>query len=184
MLLEQLLKHSGNSNQGFMDKHIEDINQVIRIILQKIHLWSPEAQQLILATGAAESGYRNLIQTGGGPALSYWQIEPDTAIDNLKSWLKFRPKILYSIAKGLGINAGHLENPKREDVEFYLLTSMAYAIMHCRLKYLRFPEPLPAVNDRWEQCKQWVRYYNAGGKGSEKHFMDSYAIIKKGSKNV
>lgn len=38
-------------------------------------------EELLAATGAIESDYRTKIQYGGGPAVSYWQIEPETAID-------------------------------------------------------------------------------------------------------
>lgn len=36
-------------------------------------------------TGAVESGYRTKIQVGGGPARSYWQVEPKTAMDLVKN---------------------------------------------------------------------------------------------------
>ena len=36
-------------------------------------------------TGAVESGYRTKVQSGGGPARSYWQVEPSTAMDLVKN---------------------------------------------------------------------------------------------------
>lgn len=36
-------------------------------------------------TGAVESGYRVKVQQGGGPARSYWQVEPRTAMDLVKN---------------------------------------------------------------------------------------------------
>jgi len=36
-------------------------------------------------TGAVESGYRTKVQYGGGPARSYWQVEPETAMDLVKN---------------------------------------------------------------------------------------------------
>ena len=36
-------------------------------------------------TGAVESGYRVKRQQGGGPAKSYWQVEPRTAMDLVKN---------------------------------------------------------------------------------------------------
>jgi len=36
-------------------------------------------------TGAVESGYRTKVQDGGGPARSYWQVEPATAMDLVKN---------------------------------------------------------------------------------------------------
>ena len=37
------------------------------------------------AIGEIESGYRTKVQKGGGPARSYWQVEPKTALDLLKN---------------------------------------------------------------------------------------------------
>ena len=39
------------------------------------------ARQLILRTGAAESGYQTRRQYGGGPARGFWQMEPATEED-------------------------------------------------------------------------------------------------------
>lgn len=36
-------------------------------------------------TGAVESGYRTKVQVGGGPARSYWQVEPRTAMSLVKN---------------------------------------------------------------------------------------------------
>ena len=40
-----------------------------------------EIKDYLEKTGAVESGYQTKIQIGGGPARSYWQVEPKTAID-------------------------------------------------------------------------------------------------------
>ena len=41
--------------------------------------------QYLRHTGAVESGYRTKVQSGGGPARSYWQVEPATAMDLVKN---------------------------------------------------------------------------------------------------
>jgi len=52
-----------------------------------------EIKDYLEKTGAVESGYRNKIQIGGGPARSYWQVEPKTAMDLVKnSSAYFGPK--------------------------------------------------------------------------------------------
>ena len=44
-------------------------------------------------TGQVESGYKTKVQKSGGPARSYWQVEPDTALDLLNnSSALFGPK--------------------------------------------------------------------------------------------
>jgi hypothetical protein len=40
-------------------------------------------KDVLIYTGAIESGYKTKSQYGGGPAQSYWQVEPETAIDLL-----------------------------------------------------------------------------------------------------
>lgn len=40
-------------------------------------------------TGAVESGYRTKVQDDGGPARSYWQVEPTTAMDLVKNSAPF-----------------------------------------------------------------------------------------------
>ncbi len=42
-------------------------------------------QQLMECTGMIESGYATRVQYGGGPARSFWQVEPETARDLLKN---------------------------------------------------------------------------------------------------
>jgi len=40
---------------------------------------------VLTKTGAVESGYRTRVQSGGGPARSYWQVEPKTAMSLVKN---------------------------------------------------------------------------------------------------
>ena len=52
-----------------------------------------EIKDYLEKTGAVESGYQTKVQIGGGPARSYWQVEPKTAIDLVKnSSAYFGPK--------------------------------------------------------------------------------------------
>ena len=52
-----------------------------------------EIKDYLEKTGAVESGYSTKIQIGGGPARSFWQVEPKTAMDLVKnSSAYFGPK--------------------------------------------------------------------------------------------
>ena len=44
-----------------------------------------ELKDYLEKTGAVESAYATKIQKGGGPARSYWQVEPATAMDLVKN---------------------------------------------------------------------------------------------------
>ena len=65
-----------------------DIKKIIDSTLEFLELGSEDAASLIFATGMAESGYRCLIQKGGGPALGFFQCEPATAIDIYNNYVK------------------------------------------------------------------------------------------------
>lgn len=61
-----------------------------------------ELTEYLEKTGAVESAYGTKVQGGGGPARSYWQVEPKTAMDLVKnSSAYFGPKF----AKTFGENA-------------------------------------------------------------------------------
>ncbi|MBF0148367.1 MAG: hypothetical protein HQL85_19610 [Magnetococcales bacterium] len=66
---------------------------VIRPALQRLGLWSEEAEQLVVGTGIQESGLRHLRQIGGGPGLGIWQMEPKTHADIWDNFLHFRAKL-------------------------------------------------------------------------------------------
>jgi hypothetical protein len=49
-----------------------------------------EREVLLVAIAIQESGLKHRRQIGGGPARSWWQIEPDTAIDTFQRCLPIR----------------------------------------------------------------------------------------------
>jgi len=131
-------------------------------------MWSTQAEELVYMTGMAESGYRAIRgHTKGNPALSFWQIEPDTAEDILNNFVAFRP-IIRGRLEGLG-----LIWDERYDSS-YLEYNMALAISLCRLKYWRDKEQLPMNGDIEGMAKYWKRVYNTElGKGTIQHFIDA-----------
>ena len=48
---------------------------------------SKDAIELVLATGIVESRYEYIRQMGDGPARSFWQVEPASAVDNCQHYL-------------------------------------------------------------------------------------------------
>ena len=71
---------------------------------------SKEATQLILETGLVESNYKYLRQLGDGPARSFWQVEPATAVDNLAHYLKHRKTLMHKCAEASMIDLKHWQN--------------------------------------------------------------------------
>ena len=143
----------------------KSIKKIIKLALQHLDLDSEDAREMLYVTGKAESGYKTLQQYGGGPALGFFQMEPNTAIDIWDNYVMYRPKYrdkLYAI----GFDEGALE--------FCLLSNLGLQAAFCRLHYRRVPSALPKSDNLTAQAAYWKKYYNTHlGKGTIKHFMEA-----------
>lgn len=130
---------------------------VIMPALQTLGLMSPAALNLVTGTGLVESGYIWLKQTGGGPALGPWQMEPATEQDIWGNWLKYQPGYEGMVRKLL------VPGPTTSQ----LVWNLQYAAAMCRIKYLRAEPPLPAYDDAEGLATYWKNFYNTAlGAGS------------------
>ena len=144
---------------------IQDIEKITYWALQKMNMYSKDALHMIMRTGIAETGFRKLIQMGGGPALGFFQVEPNTIMDTIDNYVKYRPKIENSL-----IELGYVNN----DVAHRVMSNIALQVAFCRLKYRRDKNALPKAGDLKSQAKYWKRVYNSHlGKGTIKHFMEA-----------
>ena len=142
----------------------EGIRDIIGSTLEILELDSEEASSLIYRTGMAESGYRALKQRGG-PALGFFQCEPNTAVDIFDNYVMYRPKYRDKLFQ-LGFDDAKLK--------FCLLSNIALQVAFCRLHYRRVPSRLPGANDIEAQAKYWKTFYNTvKGKGTTKHFIEA-----------
>ena len=143
----------------------KSIKKIIKLALQHLDLDSEDARSLIYRTGKVDSGYRALQQYGGGPALGFFQMEPNTAIDIWDNYVMYRPKYrdkLYA----LGFDEGTLE--------FCLLSNIGLQAALCRLHYRRVPSALPDAEDIKGQARYWKSFYNTEkGKGTIKDYMEA-----------
>ena len=125
--------------------------------LEKIGLYSDTALNLVTGTGLVESGYRVTVQSGGGPALGWFQMEPVTHDDIWRNYLVYRKglsqKILSLLPENLSPASSKFHPPSS------CLIYPAYAAAMCRMKYLRVPAPLPP-NDAKSLSLYHKRYYN------------------------
>lgn len=131
----------------------EEALKLIRATLPAA-LSSKSAVALVFCTGLKESGYKVARQYGGGPALGYWQMEPFTHDDIWRNYLAYRPS-LAALLRPYGSKAKDLE------------TSPQYALLMCRIKYLRDNVRLPAPLDFIGMAGTWKRVYNSS-KGAGK----------------
>lgn len=129
---------------------------IVRPTLHALDLHSLAAERLMLGTAAHESdGLRYIKQIGGGPALSFFQIEPATARDVIHRWLRApgRGRIKLLFEKVCEFEIAH------HDIEARLVCDMRFACAVARLVYYRVPEPLPMADDIPGLASYWGRYY-------------------------
>ena len=153
------------------------IDQIRDLIFKVCHglqdkFSSDDAIQLVLETGLVESNYKFLRQLGNGPARSFWQIEPSTAVDNLQHYLKHRTPLMHKCADVSVVDLKHWQNysdPLWSDI---LEKNMAAAIIHCRLKYWRVPKRMP--NTLEGRAEYWKTYYNSSdGAGTREKYIET-----------
>ena len=139
----------------------QSIKKIINYVLKDLNMYSEDAESLVYRTGMAESGYRHLEQVKG-PAIGFFQVEPDTINDTIDNYLKFRPKKLaHMVKRGLDVDAP----------ETSVLCSIYLQVAFCRYKYWRSPEPIP--KGMVLQAKYWKKIYNGPGKGTIEHFVEN-----------
>jgi hypothetical protein len=148
------------------------LNSIVQPALIAVGLNSPPAETLVLATAIHESGeFRWNIQQNGGPALGWFQMEPQTADDVWLNVLQYQPalrdKVANLLAPGTAGNSGLRSNSA-------LVDNDQYAAAMCRVEYYRFEakDPRPAnPNDIAAIAAYWKKHYNtASGRGNEEDF--------------
>ena len=105
---------------------------------------SKDAVELVLATGIIESRYEYIRQMGDGPARSFWQVEPASAVDNCQHYLKYRSSLMKNCAKASLVDTKYWQMYEEEIWAEILEKNIAAGIVHCRLKYRRVPKRLPS----------------------------------------
>lgn len=151
---------------GLNARHL--LLDVIRPTLQRIQLWSPSAEQLVLGTAAAESGLADLRQLGAGPALGLWQMEPATHKSLWQDLLGYRLE-LHRAVLALASRGAELVDGVPPAGE--LVGNLPYAAALCRVRYLWDPHPLPASGDIRGLAETWKRAYNSPlGAGTPEYF--------------
>lgn len=144
---------------------------IIKPALVAIDLYSPEAEELVLATAIHESEMGFYLHQVEGPALGIYQMEPQTYVDCYDNFLKFNPRLLDKILSYLKYS--ELPEPAR------LISDLSLATIMCRIKYFRAPARLPSnINDIYGLAHYWKQYYNTElGSGTVDKFVKSYSTF-------
>lgn len=158
--------------------YLPDIESIVNDTLYKIDMHSDDAVALLMGTGAVESRFEYLKQLHGGPARSWWQVEPATAVDNIFNYLKFRKptwaKVSNACVGDLDMDILKFNNVRVEEM---LEVNIAFAICMARIKYRRVPKALPDKLDVEGQADYWLKYYNAGGRGTARKYIDAFGAV-------
>jgi hypothetical protein len=140
---------------------------VIRPTLQKIELWSADAEELLIGIAAQEThlGELGRRQMGGGPALGLWQMEGPTYRATMRWAHRERPKLYLGICQ--------LANSLSP--EFQLLAENdGFACGVARALCLSIPGPLPEAHDVQTAAVWWKKNWNGPGKGQPAQYIANY----------
>ncbi|GAB6854477.1 hypothetical protein [Asaia astilbis] len=118
---------------------------------------SMAAVNLVVGTALAESNaayLRQVTNTGYGPAMGLWQMEPFTHDDCWSNWLRYPGQS--KAATAIRAMIGNL--PATADL---MVTNLAYACAMCRVKYYRAPAALPHFADAEGLSRYHKQFYNS-----------------------
>jgi hypothetical protein len=153
-----------------------DIKEIIEDTLNRVGLYNEQASTMVFNTGLVESKYRALMQYPSKIARSFFQVEPNTAFDIFDNYLKYRKGLWYDVIEACELDDKYKDEiPTVQDCERLLTINLAFAICMARLVYRRVPAPLPKSDDIESQAEYWLKYYNAGGKGTIGKFIEAVA---------
>lgn len=142
----------------------------IHQVLEPLILYSPAAEELLVATCAQESHLGFYRKQVNGPALGIFQMEPATYRDILVNYLVYHP-ILDAKIKALAPDRA-VEN---------LVTNDPLAIAMARVQYLRAPGGLPDpldLNAIWTYYK--AHYNTPMGAATKEQFYRNYKTLVHG----
>ena len=109
-------------------------------------------------------------QVGGGPAVSFFQMEPDTYHDIWNNYLSYKPELTDAVLRSIGAH----DKPDATR----LIWDLRFSAIMCRIHYRRVPKALPDADDVWQLADYWKKYFNTVfGKGTEQEFVDNYRLV-------
>jgi len=129
-------------------------------------LGTEAARRLLIGTAVYESSLQALEQDGGGPARSYFQIEPATAHDVARAMFK---------DEAVSAAVSELRTRTPTDLMAQITANPLFACAIARLVYWRAPAPLPDADDLTGLGAYYKRFYNTSeGKGTAVGWTRSY----------
>lgn len=128
------------------------------------------AKRLLLGTAAVESDFEHTTQIGGGPAVSHFMIEPDTARDTYNRFLKST-----RIRQLIRAHVVSLRDSSVLAFTYEIERNIKFACALARIRYMYDPDPIPTTLE--EQAGYWKRVYNTeAGAGTVDEYMEAWDI--------
>lgn len=144
---------------------------IVKPTLLELGMHSLAAENLVMGTAAQESRLLYIHQLGSGPALSLFQMEPNTYDDIWTNYLEYKEDLAETILNAVEVD----QIPKAERMLWDLKLS---AIM-CRVHYRRVPKVLPAADNIPALAQYWKTHYNTElGAGTVEEFIRNYDLVK------
>ncbi len=144
------------------------VTLIIEPVLCHLDAHSVSAAQLLLGTAVHESGgLKHRRQVGGGPALSFFQMERATHDDIWANYLRYKKSLAASITSLMtDANAN-----KHNELEF----NDNYAAGMARAHYRRVSQALPEANDLEGHANYWKAHYNTSlGAGTPTKYLNDW----------
>ncbi len=117
-------------------------------------MYSEAAENLLVGTALVESDLA-YVKQHSGPALSMYQIEPDTELDIMHRYIN---ESKYSDDFWEMLYAGNYDSVELNSTLIY---DMRYATIVARLRYFMETDPLPDADDIHALGHYWNTHYNA-----------------------
>lgn len=144
------------------------IYNIIRPTLEKMDMWSPAAEKLLVMIACHESmGFRFRKQISG-PAVSFYQIEPATFTDVWDRYLGRRQLKKANVVQFLPDDLTPIEA---------LTISDEFATSIARMKLYMVPEALPLATDDEGLARYAKKYWNSElGKATPEKYLNDFQI--------
>jgi len=150
-----------------MLNHVQLREHIINPCLMKLNYYCKSSEELLILTCAQESMGGTYIKQIDGPALGPFGMEPRTHDDIWHTYLVHHPELVFPLLNTLDYS--RIPNAQQ------LMFNIAYAVMMCRIHYLRVPYPLPNHDDIENLAKYWKQHYNTElGKGTVEDAISNY----------
>jgi len=132
---------------------------IVEPTLRAMRMRDERARRLLVLTGSLESDFNALVQIGGGPAVSPFQIEWATFDDIFDRYLRRRADLMARVRQTMTPMAPRVQLPGNP----------LFACAIARIKYWMDEADLPHADDADAMGAYYKRVFNtAGGKGDAK----------------